>query len=53
MRQESTGVNTPSSGSQFYLLPAVPWDRRKSKRGLEERKQIGNRKYALVKTRFV
>lgn len=46
-------MNARSSGSQLYLLPAIPWDRRKSKRGLKERKQIGNRKYALVKTRFV
>ena len=53
LRQESTGVNTRSSGSQLYLLPTVPWDRREGKRGLEERKQIGNRKYARVKTRFV
>lgn len=48
MIQESTQARTRSSGSQFHLLPTVPWDRRKSKKGTEERRKIENGKFALV-----
>lgn len=47
--KSQTWAKTRSSGSQFHLFPTVAWGKKESKKGSEERKQIGSGKFVLVK----